>query len=176
MWNWFRKLFSNYSKKTVHLYRIFLYKVDIYLLNRKKNKYFKQIGKTFYNELLNHKDTDQIIEIIQPIFSSLDLLDKKIDKFYQKISDIAKKENIPKEDVDKIDQFIENADKKIKDSIFDENEDIEFEDEEIDLDLIDTHKENKMSEKKNIKGIKIDNKYNQNNKKESKKTNRETIK
>lgn len=125
MWGWFKKLFSNYSKKTVHLYRIFLFKIDVYLFNRKKNKYFKQIGKIFYTELLNGKETEQILEFIQPIFSNIDKIDRKIENLTIKIDNIAKKERISKEEVEKIDRFIVDADKKLSDSIFDDQEDFD---------------------------------------------------
>ncbi len=125
MWGWFKKLFSNYSKKTVHLYRIFLFKIDVYLFNRKKNKYFKQIGKIFYTELLNGKESEQILEIIQPIFSNIDKIDRKIENLLTKIDNIAKKEKISKEEVERIDRFIVDTDKKLSDSIFNDNDDLD---------------------------------------------------
>lgn len=127
MFIWFRKLFSKYSKKTVHLYQIFLYKFDIYLLNRRKNKYFKEIGRIFYNDLLNSKETDQIIENIQPILSVLEKIDKKIEKLNLEIEIIAKKEKISSKDVEKIEKFIEDTDKKIKKDIFEDFDDLDIE-------------------------------------------------
>ncbi|GEM_PF-2006916 len=140
---WFKKIFSSYSEKTMHLYKIFLFKIDVYLLNRRKNKSFKQIGKIFYIELLKHKEIDQILETIQPILSLIDKIDKKIDDIHLKIFKIATNENIPKEEVEKIDQFILNADIRSKDPIFDENE-------ELDDDEIDDLTENDLSLSDNI--------------------------
>ncbi|MFN3411408.1 MAG: hypothetical protein ACK4YF_04535 [Exilispira sp.] len=153
--NWFITLFSNYSRKTAHLYKIFLYKFDIYLYNRKKSKYFKQIGKTFYTELLNGKETEQILEIIQPILSNIDKIDREIQILMDKIEYISQKEKISGEDVAKIDKFIIETDKKLKDSIFDENYYDEIDDliADNDIDINDINKENNESDKK-LKKIK----------------------
>lgn len=132
---WFITLFSNYSRKTVHLYKIFLYKFDIYLCNRKKGKYFNQIGKTFYTELLNGKEPEQILETIQPILSNIDKIDRKIQNLMDRIEYISQKEKIPGEDVAKIDKFIIETHKKLKDSIFDENYYDEIDDLIVDNDI-----------------------------------------
>ncbi len=168
LWRWFRRLFSKYSKKTVHLYRIFLFKIDVYLLNRKKNKCFKQIGKTLYLELLQNKEIEQIIETIQPILSLIDKIDKKIDKIHSNIFKIAEKENISKTDVEKIDQFIKDTDKKMKEPIYDDFHnfiDDELEDEDIDINY---DIEDDFSDENNIKNNLIKNNI-KNKKKKNKK-------
>lgn len=165
LWGWFRKLFSSYSKKTIHLYRIFLYKVDVYLLNRKKNKLFREIGKSFYTELLNNKETDQILETVQPIFSNLDKIDRKIEDLHNKIFYIAKKENISESDVEKIDKFIVHANNKLKDNIFEDIEEFDFEEDEADFEDFDNIKEDEIIPKKQIK-----------KKKKKKKNNNEKLK
>lgn len=165
MWGWFKRLFSNYSKKTMHLYRIFLFKIDIYLFNRKKNKYFKQIGKIFYNELLNGKETDQIIETLQPIFSNIEKIDSDIEELIKKINHIAEKEKISKEDVEKIDKFIIDADKKLKDSIFDDFDDFDLDNEIEEVKL----KYNHNNDDSNLND-KIDNKTKKIKTKKSKKS------
>jgi len=126
LWKSFKNAFSSYSYKTSSLYRIFILKGDIYLLNRKKNKYFKKIGEMLYIELLNHKEFEQILEKVQPMLSKLDNIDKKIETYKKEILSISEKENISESEVAKIDEFINNANKKAN-KFFDDDD---FDDEE----------------------------------------------